>query len=422
LRWYPQSWRAPLVRAARNGLLKALAHILVLLGGYEVFRAISVDSPRVTAQAHAHAASLIDLERRFGLFIEPRLQHLALHHGSLGVSGFLDGPAIGHLTALVYGGSQLYWLTAMLLWLYLFRREHFTYVRNLIVTTTLAAGIFSAWYAVAPPRFALAGPPYWIEDVLHPHQSEALLIRQAALDPYASLPSGHTLWALLTGLGLALGAAGLVQRMLAMLFPLGIVLTVVITGNHYVFDCLGAAALLLACIGLGLLVRRFARGRQVHGAADHSALHRLGMERRKTDRGEERRKNPNLRPLDHPLILCATIAVLLLVSFDMAQRLVGLALLVGAAIMLPLARHRARIGTPLRGYAEKADWWCGFFFVAGSTTVGADDPWARLCGSFLWVAAGVLPILARMRHAADAPAPSAGQVQPPHRSWWPAFS
>jgi hypothetical protein len=413
VRWYPRTWHAPLVRAAGNGLLGALAHIVVLLVGYETYRAISIASSHAPAPAHAHAASLINLERRFGLFIEPRLQHVALHHGPLVISGFLDGAAIGHITALLYRGSQLYWLAAMLLWLYLFRREHFSYIRNLVVVATLAAGAFSAWYAVAPPRFALSGPPYRMEDVLHPGLPEALHVSRMVLDPYASLPSGHTLWALLTALGLALGATGVAQRLLAMLFPIGIVLTVVITGNHYVVDCLGALALLLMCIGLGWVIRRIRFMRRPLTAADDVARPQDGM---------ERRKNTNLRPLDHPLILCATVAILLLMSSFTAERFLGGVMLGSAAIMLPLARHRARIGTPLRNFTIQADWWCGFFFVAGSTIVGASDGGARLFGSLLWVAAGLLPIVARIRVTDESPTSSLSKAPAQTNSRRPVFS
>jgi hypothetical protein len=410
---YPRSWHAPLVHAASNGLIRALAHIVVLLSGYEIYRAISIASPHATAAAHAHAGSLIALEPRLGLVMEPRLQDAALHHGPLIVAGFLDGAAIRHITALIYVGSQLHWLAAMLLWLYLFRREHFSYVRNLVVVTTLAAGAFSAWYAVAPPRFALAGPPYWIEDVLHPGRPEALQVSRAVLDPYASLPSGHTLWAVLTAVGLVLGASGVAQRLSALLFPVAIVLTVMITGNHYVFDCLGALVLVLACVGLGRLIGLTMIRRRPLTAADGLPL---------PPGGKERRKNPNLRPLDHPLILCATAAIILLLSPTMSERLLGGAMLVGAALLLSLARHRAGLGIPLRDSTARADWWCGFFFVAGSTMVGAGDDSARLLASLLWVGPGRLPILARLRNPDRTPATAHSRIPIPPRSRRPALT
>src|SRR5258708_7052219 len=112
--WRPRSWRAPLVRAASNGFVRALTHLVLLLGAYQVYRWISINEPRQPAVAHAHAAALIDLERRLGILIEPALQRAAIHHDSLFGSGLLDGAAVAHLASLVYTGSHLQWLAAML--------------------------------------------------------------------------------------------------------------------------------------------------------------------------------------------------------------------------------------------------------------------------------------------------------------------
>ena len=403
MRWRTWSWHAPLVRAARNGLVRAMTHVLVLIGGYELYRGISIRAPHRPALAHAHAGALIAMERRLGIAIEPRLQHAALHDAWLGNTGLLTGTSVRHLVTLVYAGSQLQWLAAMLLWLYLFQRPHFASMRNLVLATTLLTVAFATLYPVAPPRFALSGAPYFLEDVLNTNRGEFLLVQRAVLDPYSSLPSGHVLWALLTGLGLFLGASTTPQRLLAAAFPLVMVPTVMVTGNHYLLDCVGSVALLLVCMvaaaSLRCCVAHGALGHRHHDGpvADHPLT--------------ERRHNPNLRPLDRPLILGAIAATLLLISSDAAQRLTGLALLSCATIVVPLARHRARSGASLRPSSAGADWVCGFLFVAGATTIGADDPAARLCGSLLWLLAGVLPLLARLRTLSARPAPASNSVR-----------
>jgi PAP2 superfamily len=409
VRWRPRLWHAPLVRATKNGLVRALIHVLILLGAYQVYRWISVNAPRQAAVAHAHAASLIALEHRLGILIEPAFQHAALHHDALFGSDILDGAAVGHLASLVYTGSHLQWLAAMLVWLYLLQRRHFTPVRNLVVVSTLLAVIASALYAVAPPRFTLAGAPYGLEDVLHPRQAEQVLVRLSAFDPYSSLPSGHTLWALLTGLGLFLSATTVPQRLLSTAFPLVIVCTVIVTGNHYVLDCVGSMALLAACIMIGSLARRrfpnhLRAHHEVAGPSPDRPAH-------------ERRRKPNLRPLDHALILCGIMATLQIVSSDTTQRLIALGLIACAGSMVPFARHRALIGKPLRAHAPVADWWCGFLFIAGTTTIGADDATARLCASLLWLIAGILPLAMRLRGSADAMALSTYPAQHQHLSW-----
>lgn len=409
VRWRTWSWHAPLVRAASNGLVRAMTHVLVLVGGYELYRAISTRAPHRPALAHAHAGALIALERKLGILIEPRLQHAALHDAWLGSTGLLTAASVQRLVTLAYAGSQLQWLAAMLLWLYLFQRPHFTLMRNLVIATTLLAVVFATFYPVAPPRFALSGPPYFLEDVLHKNQGELFLVQRAVFDPYSSLPSGHVLWALLTGLGLFLGATTTPRRLLAAAFPLVMVLTVVATGNHYLLDCVGSVVLLLGCMVAAAGLRRCAAQRTLGRRYAAGLLANRPL--------TERRRNPNLRPLDRPLILGAIAATLLLVSSDTTQRLTGLALLSCATIVIPLARHRARSGVSLRPSSAGADWVCGFLFIAGTTTIGADDQTARLCGSLLWLVAGVLPLLARLRTVSARPAPASNSVRRGHREW-----
>ena len=403
MRWHHRSWHAPLLRAASNGLVRAFTHVLVLLGGYELYRALSIRAPHRPVVAHMHADALIAVERRLGMLIEPRLQHAALSHAQLGTNEMLSGTSVRYLVTLLYAGSQLQWLAAMLLWLYLFQRPHFTSMRNLVVATTLLGVVFARLYPVAPPRFALSGAPYFLEDVLHQHQGELLLVQRAVLDPYSSLPSGHVLWALLTGLGLYLGATTTPQRLLSAAFPLIMMPTVVVTGNHYLLDCAGSVALLALCMVAAAGLR-------------YCAAHRRPRHRQRAGRVAdrpltERRRNPNLRPLDRPLILGAVVATLLLISGDPVQRAIGLGLLACATIVIPLARHRARSGVSLRQSSAGADWLCGFLFIAGATTIAADDPVARLCGSLLWLLAGVLPLLARLRSVSARPAPASNSVR-----------
>ena len=50
-----------------------MTHVLVLIGGYELYRGISIRAPHRPALAHAHAGALIAMERRLGIAIEPRL-------------------------------------------------------------------------------------------------------------------------------------------------------------------------------------------------------------------------------------------------------------------------------------------------------------------------------------------------------------
>jgi hypothetical protein len=299
---------------------------------------------------------------------------------------------------MVYAGSHLHWLAALLLWLYLFHRARFVSIRNVLVASTLLAALFSTLYAVAPPRFAMAGPPYGMEDVMSPFQTELSLVQRSVLDPFASLPSLHVLWALVIGLGLYCTATTAWQRVWAALFPAIMLPTVIVTGNHYVLDCAGSAMLVVVCM---LAERvRVSRSRQqlLLQRRPYALVPRFPI--------SERRHNPNLRPLDRPLVLVGTMGVVLAISRDPAQRTAALALLACAAATLPIARHRIKRGVPLCIRVSWADWWSGFLFVAGSTFVGSSDPSARLCGAAMWIVAGLLPLVGRLRWVAGGQVPA----------------
>ena len=390
MRWRTWSWHAPLVRAARNGLVRAMTHVLVLIGGYELYRGISIRAPHRPALAHAHAGALIAMERRLGIAIEPRLQHAALHDAWPGNTGLLTGTSVRHLVTLVYAGSQLQWLAAMLLWLYLFQRPHFASMRNLVLATTLLTVTFATLYPVAPPRFALAGPPYHIEDVSAMLVSEQALVRHGGFNPYAAVPSLHVLWALIAALGLWVSTPRWDLRVLSCLFPASIIAAVIITGNHYVLDCLASVLLLtglLLCYWSWLWLCRARRAPVVRG--DAAPTERLG--------GPERRQRPNLRPLDCPVLLCAITGAALIPSVNPLQRVLGMLLLVAGALAPAVALKRIRAGTVPHESTPTLEWWSGFLLLAGATTLGANDVLAQEIGSLCWTVAALLPLLARMR-------------------------
>jgi hypothetical protein len=204
-------------------------------------------------------------------------------------------------------------------------------------------------------------------------------VQRVNYDPYASIPSVHVLWALLTGLCLWLGAKGWGGRLPALAFPLAMVATVVVTGNHYLLDCLASTCLLAMCL-------------LIQGAWER--LRRLPIRStRPSYVGTDRRRAPDLRPLDYPLVLCAFAGLILCLGGSSGQLAVGLAILAAGAIALAVGRYQATHGKPLRRRHPRAEWWGGYFFVAGSTLVGAGDDAAHLTGALLWLA-GLAVLLA----------------------------
>jgi hypothetical protein len=232
--------------------------------------------------------------------------------------------------------------------------------------------------------------------------SEQLYAHFAGFDAFGAMPSVHMLWALLTAVGLWLGIQHRVARLVSLVFPCTIAVTVIVTGNHYVLDCL-VAALILAVSACALWLGR-----------------RLSPGTRERANSEQRRgSGESLDPLNGPFVLGAIVSVILLAGNDFLLRIAG-ALFLGATFgVVILARRRVRMGNSLGRSAARVDALCGLLLVAGVTVIDADAPGVRLCGAGMWLTAGALPLAAtvwparrphavRSRHApslrTDAPA------------------
>ena len=64
-------------------------------------------------------------------------------------------------------------------------------------------------------------------------------------NPVAAVPSLHAGWAIALGAGLLLYARSFVARAAGVLYPVAVLLTIVVTGNHFIFDAI-AGALVMA--------------------------------------------------------------------------------------------------------------------------------------------------------------------------------
>lgn len=377
--------RSASMRRMLGGLGQAPFHVALLIGCYTLYRVISLSVPRLAPAAHAHAQTLVRIEQRLGLFFEPRTQQAVLAADLQGPFGLhLHGGSLGRVFSAIYAGGQLPWLLAMFLWLYLFRSEHFARVRNMAIALCTMAITFAAVYPVAPPRFALAGAPYHVADLTGLPMNEQVLVRVSGFDPYASLPSVHVLWALLTGMGLFLGGPRGPSRYLAWVFPAAVGASVVITGNHYLLDVAASLFLFLACLLAGVCWRRVQPRlpRLVSVGARRGAAAAAGS-----------------ATLDASLLLCALVGMLLLFAGSMEQLVLGGCLLVGGAVASELARRRPALDRSRSRVACRADWWCGMLLVIGATAIGAGDLRMRMAGSLIWAIAVVAPLVARLRPA-----------------------
>ena len=165
--------------------------------GYQVVRGITDGGREV---AFANAERLIDLERSLGSFFEPGFQQALLDHASWLVD----------LANFMYLNSHFVITTGFLAWLYLFRNEHFYFVRNMFMVAMALALVGYALYPTAPPRL-FPGEGFTdtiaaFTGVAQDSETASLLVNQ-----YAAVPSMHIAFSLM----IAVPAAALSRHVLA---------------------------------------------------------------------------------------------------------------------------------------------------------------------------------------------------------------
>jgi PAP2 superfamily len=236
-----------------------VSEVLIVTGClalYFLIRGAVVDRPAI---AFAHAADLIRVEQRLGVFWEPAWQQAM--RGDLVQVRLWDA-------VYFWGHAPVIALVAV--WLYRRHRPVYGVIRTAFLVSALLALLGYQLYPVAPPRLltqsgyaayglpAAAYPDFGFVDTMR--QFDALSYQAESLkpfvNPFAAMPSLHFGWAVL----LALGVAAAVRRRWSAVLPIvwsGLTLcAIVFTANHFILDAV--AGLVDAGIGLGvaLFVRR----------------------------------------------------------------------------------------------------------------------------------------------------------------------
>jgi len=185
--------------------------------------------------AFVNANRLIDLERWFGVFVEPRFQAWALGHGWL-------------ITAANWVYVWAYWptLAGTMLWLFLKHRDVLPDYRNALLVSGAIGLIGFATFPLAPPRF-LSGHGF-VDTVAMGSDAYATLYPSSVANWYAAMPSLHVGWTLLMGIALVRQARHPLIRGIGITLPLAMFAATVLTANHYLAD--GVVGAVVALIGL----------------------------------------------------------------------------------------------------------------------------------------------------------------------------
>jgi membrane-associated phospholipid phosphatase len=181
------------------------------------------------ALAFANADRIMDAERSLGLFFEPGFQ-----------SAMLDFGWVVDFTNWMYVNSHFIVTTTFLAWLYLFRNDHFYFVRNMFMVAMLLALTGYLVFPTAPPR--LVPGEGFVDTIatytaLEPDSNAVSLL----VNRYAAVPSMHIGFASMIAVPAFLLVRNRVAKGLWVLYPFLVLFVVVVTGNHFWLDAVAGA-------------------------------------------------------------------------------------------------------------------------------------------------------------------------------------
>ena len=226
--------------AARDGL----AQIAVVLGAFGVYEALRHVMEPNWAQAFVNAHRIVSVEQVLGFAWEQSLQR-----------AFLALPDVVNALNLFYFVGHFLFTGIFFVWLYHRSRDGFRSFRDGFLAAT-ALAVFVHWlYPTAPPRLAGVG----LQDTLLALSGIDIgsQTSSAYSNPVAAVPSLHAAYAVGVGLGVIRFARSHLVRAAGVLYPPLVVLTIVVTGNHFLLDALAGIAVLAA----GFAAAGWLRGR-----------------------------------------------------------------------------------------------------------------------------------------------------------------
>ena len=223
----------------------AVAQLAVVLGAFGAYEAARHAMEPNWAQAFANARRIVSVEEVLGFAWEQSLQR-----------AFLALPDLVAALNIFYFVGHFLFTAIFFVWLYRRSRDGFTGFRDGFLAATAIAVVIHWLYPTAPPRLAGVG----LEDTLLMLSGIDIgsQTSSALSNPVAAVPSLHAAYALGVGIGMIRFARSHLARFAGVLYPPLVVLTIVVTGNHFLLDAV--AGMLVLALGF-LLVRALRRRR-----------------------------------------------------------------------------------------------------------------------------------------------------------------
>jgi PAP2 superfamily len=216
---------------SRRDGLKQITIVLVAVWAYELARRLIEPNWAVATE---NARRIAELEQALSFAWEQSVQR-----------AFLGLPELVEAMNLFYFVGHFLLTGLFFIWLYHRSKDGFRSFRNGFLAATAIAVIIHWQFPTAPPRL-ITGLGitdtlrlFWNVDIGSPRV-------EGFSNPVAAVPSLHAGWAVGVGVGLVRYATHRWLKVLGVLYPLAVTLTIVVTGNHFIFDALAGAAVLAA--------------------------------------------------------------------------------------------------------------------------------------------------------------------------------
>ena len=240
----------------QHGPLRHVREVLLVLSAYFAYMFIrKYIVSDIEIAAFANAAKVVSFELSGGLFREVAWQSWTIAH-SKPLIIFMNwayvltfGPIIG-VTALI---------------IYFKDRPKYLHYRNVLLVSFIIALIGFAVFPLSPPRFLPEygfvdtirnlGPAWWIGHSWYGSRDTAVYF-----NVFAAMPSLHFGWTVLFGI-IFLSMRPRLIKLCGVIYPTMTFFAIVLTGNHYIVDAIGGAAVAVSSILLyALLLRLRFRG------------------------------------------------------------------------------------------------------------------------------------------------------------------
>ena len=195
--------------------------------------------------------NVIDFETRLKIFWELSIQ-----------SWFLRSDFMGQLVNALYTLLFFPVFISFGIWAYKCHRQEYSIARNAIFISAIIGFPCFVFYPMAPPRLL---PNLGFVDTLVKYQLINLntsSLPASLVNQYAAMPSFHMAWALLVGIATIRIAKTWWLKLVGVLLPLLMLVTIVATANHFILDAIAGSVIAGLSYGLALLFAKLIKHRK----------------------------------------------------------------------------------------------------------------------------------------------------------------